>query len=329
MEPLTYFQEDVLADILQSIHLHSTLYCRATMGAPWGLRVSRREVASFHIVTGGACWLSVEGRGKPVLLTEGDLVILPHGHAHTLTDHPNTPVTRLEDLVPTRSREKEGIFSSGGRGAVTTLVCGGLQLEDRMTNPLFSILPTFLHLRSQDGLSIPWLQAIVQLVKTEASGNRPAAQAVITRLSEILFIQAVRAYIGTVGDGNVGWLGALKDPQIGQALALIQRQPDESWTVESLASRVSLSRSAFSAKFKQLVGESPMQYITRVRLTKAAALLRTRSPTLVEVAMAVGYDSEVAFSKAFKRYFDIAPGAYRQGRRSPVGDETLKKSVQV
>ncbi len=329
MEPLTYFQEDVLADILQSIHLHSTLYCRATMGAPWGLRVSRREVASFHIVTGGACWLSVEGRGKPVLLTEGDLVILPHGHAHTLTDHPNTPVTRLEDLVPTRSREKEGIFSSGGRGAVTTLVCGGLQLEDRMTNPLFSILPTFLHLRSQDGLSIPWLQAIVQLVKTEASGNRPAAQAVITRLSEILFIQAVRAHIGTVGDGNVGWLGALKDPQIGQALALIQRQPDESWTVESLASRVSLSRSAFSAKFKQLVGESPMQYITRVRLTKAAVLLRTRSPTLVEVAMAVGYDSEVAFSKAFKRYFDIAPGAYRQGRRSPVGDETLKKSVQV
>jgi AraC-like DNA-binding protein/mannose-6-phosphate isomerase-like protein (cupin superfamily) len=329
MEPLTHFQEDVLADILQSVRMHSTLYCRAKMGAPWGFRVSRREVASFHIVTGGTCWLTVEGIDKSVLLTEGDLVILPFGHAHTMTDHPKTPVTRLEDLVQRQPVGKDGIFYSEGRGAVTTLVCGGLQLEDYRTNPLFSVLPTVLHIRSQDGQSIPWLQAIVELVKVEASANRLVAVTVIRRLSEILFIQAVRDYISTVGDGNAGWLGALKDPQIGQALALIQRQPGESWTVESLASRVSLSRSAFSAKFKQLVGESPMQYITRVRLTKAAALLRTRSPTLVEVAMSVGYDSEVAFSKAFKRYFDIAPGAYRQGRRSPVGDETLKKSVQV
>jgi AraC-like DNA-binding protein len=329
MEPLTHFQEDVLADIIGSIHLHSTLYCRAKMGAPWGFGVSRREVASFHLVTAGTCWLTVEGIDKPVLLTEGDLVILPHGHAHTMTDHPETPVTRLEDLVSMQPKDKDGIFSSGGRGAVMTLVCGGLQLEDHMTNPLFSILPAFLHVRSQDGQSIPWLQAIVQLVKTEANGNQPAAQSVIMHLSEILFIQAVRAYISTVGDGNVGWLGALKDPQIGQALALIQRQPGESWTVESLASRVSLSRSAFSAKFKQLVGEPPMQYLTRVRLTKAAALLRTHSPTLVEVAMSVGYDSEVAFSKAFKRYFGMAPGAYRQGRRQPVGDETLKNSVPV
>jgi AraC family transcriptional regulator, alkane utilization regulator len=329
MEPLTHFQEDVLADVLQSIHMHSTLYCRANMGAPWGVRVSRRAVSSFHIVTGGTCWLTMEGRGQPVLLSEGDLVILPHGHAHTLTDHPNTPVTRLEDLIPKQPGKRDSVFSSGGRGEVTTLVCGGLQLEDYTTNPLFTILPTLLHVRSQVGLSIPWLQEIVGLVKAEARGNRPAAEAVITRLSEILFIQAVRAYISTVDDGNVGWLGALKDPQIGQALALIQHQPDESWTVRSLASRVSLSRSAFSAKFKQLVGESPMQYITRVRLTKAAALLRTHSPTLVEVAISVGYDSEVAFSKAFKRYFGIAPGAYRQGRRKPIGVGTSKNSVLV
>ena len=126
----------------------------------------------------------------------------------------------------------------------------------------------------------------------------------------------MRAYIRTIGDSNVGWLGALKDPQIGQALALIQRQPDEAWTVGSLACRVSLSRSAFSAKFRQFVGEPPMQYITRVRLTKAATSLRKHSATLVEVATSVGYESEVAFSKAFKRYFGIAPGTYRRGRRT-------------
>jgi AraC-like DNA-binding protein/mannose-6-phosphate isomerase-like protein (cupin superfamily) len=315
METLTHFQEDVLGDVLQSIHLHSTLYCRAKMGAPWGFRVSGREIASFHIVTEGSCWLTVEDMEEPVLLTEGDLVILPHGHIHTMTDDPKSPVTKLEDLKPKQPVEQNGIFYSMGQGAVTTLVCGGLQLEDYSTNPLYSILPSFIQLRSKDEYSVPWLRAIVELVRVETSVNRVEAETVITRLSELLFIQAVRAYIRTIGDRNVGWLGALKDPQIGQALALIQRQPDESWTVGSLASRVSLSRSAFSAKFKQLVGESPMQYTTRVRLTKAAALLRTNSPTLLEVAMSVGYDSEVAFSKAFKRYFGMAPGAYRHGRR--------------
>jgi AraC-like DNA-binding protein/mannose-6-phosphate isomerase-like protein (cupin superfamily) len=316
MEPLTHFQEDVLGDVLQSIHLHSTLYCRAKMGAPWGFRISGREVVSFHIVTGGSCWLTVEGIEEPVLLTEGDLVILPHGHAHSMTDHPKSPVTMLEDLKPKQPVERDGIFYGAGQGEVTTLVCGGLELEDYATNPLYSILPAFIHMRRQDEYSVPWLRAIVEIVRAEASVNRVEAETVITRLSEILFIQAVRAYIRTIGDGNVGWLGALKDPQIGQALALIQHQPDEQWTVGSLACRVNLSRSAFSAKFRQLVGEPPMQYITRVRLTKAAASLRTHPATLVEVATSVGYESEVAFSKAFKRYFGVAPGAYRQGRRT-------------
>jgi AraC-like DNA-binding protein/mannose-6-phosphate isomerase-like protein (cupin superfamily) len=316
METLTHFQEDVLGDVLQSIHLHSTLYCRAKMGAPWGFRVSGRGVASFHIVTGGSCWLTVEGMEEPVLLTEGDLVILPHGNAHTMTDHPKSQVTLLEDLKPKQPVEKDGIFYSMGQGAVTTLVCGGLELEDYSTNPLYSILPAFIHMRSKDECSIPWLWAIVELVRVEASVNRMEAETVITRLSELLFIQAVRAYIRTIGDGNEGWLGALKDPQIGQALALIQHQPGDPWTVESLASRVSSSRSAFSAKFRQFVGEPPMQYITRVRLTKAATSLRTYPATLVEVATSVGYESEVAFSKAFKRYFGMAPGAYRQGRKT-------------
>lgn len=318
-EPLTQFQEDVLADILQSVRLHSTLYCRANMGAPWGLGVSRREVASFHIVTEGTCWLMVEGTDQPVLLSEGDLAILPHGHAHALTDQPGSPVTRLEDLRPARPVEQDGRFSGGGRGAVTTLVCGGIQLQDHAINPLFLLLPALVHIPDQHGQAMPRLQTIVQLVKAEASANQPEAEAVITRLSEILFIQAVQAYISTISDGNAGWLGALKDPQIGQALALIQRQPAQAWTVESLARCVGLSRSAFSAKFTLLVGEPPMQYLTRVRLTKAAALLRTSPATLLEVARSVGYDSEVAFSKVFKRLFGVAPGAYRQGRSQPGG----------
>jgi AraC-like DNA-binding protein len=233
-----------------------------------------------------------------------------------MTDHPMSSVTMLEDLKPKQPVARDGVFYSVGQGAVTTLVCGGLELEDYSTNPLYLILPPFIHIRGKDEYSVPWLRAIVELVRVEASKNRVEAETVITRLSELLFIQAVRAYIRANGDRNVGWLSALKDPQIGQALAMIQHQPGEAWTVESLANYVSLSRSAFSAKFRQLVGEPPMQYITRVRLTKAAVALRTHPAPLVEVATSIGYESEVAFSKAFKRYFGIAPGAYRTGRRT-------------
>lgn len=329
MEPLTRFQEDALADLLQAIHLKSTLYCRAKMSAPWGFRVSTRAVASFHIVTEGRCWLTVEGVDEPVLLGEGDLVILPHGCAHTMTDRPESPVTRLEDLVAQQPVGEDGLFYSAGQGAVTTLVCGSLQLEDPLINPLLSLLPTFIHLSNQGEQSNAWLPAIVNVVKSEASMNQPAAETVITRISEILFIQAVRTCIGAVGDGNASWFGALKDPQIGQALVLLQRQPDEPWTVEKLSSHLYLSRSTFSAKFKQLVGEPPMHYLTRLRLTKAAAALRTQPATLAEVARAIGYDSEVAFSKAFKRHFGMAPGAYRLGKRSPKDEDPSESGSPV
>jgi AraC-like DNA-binding protein len=318
MDPLTQVQEDILADILQSIHLRSVLYCRAQLSAPWGLGVPRREVAVFHIVTTGTCWVAVEGVEKPVLLGEGDLMILPHGHTHAVTDRPGTPVTQFEDFVSRHPPETNGMVYGGGQGAATTLVCGGLQLEDYPANPLYSLLPTFLHMQSRQGRSVPWVREIVKLVRAEVNGHQPGAEAVIRRLSEILFIQAAREHLRTAGAGQPGWLRALKDPQIGQALALMQHQPGEAWTVESLARRVGLSRSAFSAKFTRLVGMPAMRYMTDVRLTKAAALLRTQPATLIEVALSVGYDSEVAFSKAFKRRFGAAPGAYRRGG-PPVG----------
>jgi transcriptional regulator GlxA family with amidase domain len=185
-----------------------------------------------------------------------------------------------------------------------------------------------MHLKSQPERSNSWLPALVDLVRSEAIKNRPAAETVILRLSEILFIQAVRSCLSTESDGNANWFRALKDPQIGQALVLILRQPGEPWSVESLASDVGLSRSAFSARFRQLVDEPPMRYLTRARLAKAAAALRNGPATLVEIAHSIGYDSEVAFSKAFKRSFGMAPGAYRQGGRqlSQAGRHTISPS---
>jgi AraC-like DNA-binding protein len=314
MDPLTQFQEDVLADVLQSIHLQSALYCRAYLNAPWGLGVPRREVAVFHIVTAGTCWLRVEGTNEPVCLTTGDLVILPHGHAHVVTDRPTTPVTEFEDFVSRHPPDKYGRVIGDGSGAQSTLVCGEYKLDEYATNPLYVLLPTCLRASSQQQGANPWINMIMQLVRAEAQGHQPGAETVITRLSEILFLHVVRDYLSSLEDGQASWLTALRDPQVGQALALIHHQPEERWTVESLARRVGLSRSALSAKFTRLVGRPPLSYLTDVRLAKAAALLRTQPATLNAVAMSVGYDSEVAFSKAFKRRFGTAPGAYRRGR---------------
>jgi AraC-like DNA-binding protein len=325
MDPLTQLQEDILADVLASIHLRSALYCRARLSAPWGLGVPRREVATFHIVTSGTCWLTADALDEPVLLSEGDLTILPHGHAHAVADRPDTPVTEFEDFVSRHPAAKDGMVYGGGQGATTTLVCGEFQLDDYPTNPLYSLLPACLHAKSRQGRSMPWIAALVKLVRAEVDGSQPGAEAVITRLSGILFVQAVREYLRAAGDGRAGWLGALKDPQIGQALALLHHLPGQAWTVESLARRVGLSRSAFSARFRQLVGMPPMQHLTDLRLARAATLLRTQPATLIEVARDVGYDSEAAFSKAFKRRFGLAPGAYRRrpmDGRHPTHDVT-------
>jgi AraC-like DNA-binding protein len=316
MDPLTQAEEDVLADVLQSIHLRSTLYCRARLGAPWGIGVPRREeVAVFHIVTEGACWLTVQGTDQPVACRAGDLIILPHGHAHTVTDQPATPAAAFEDFVAWYPPDEHGLVYGGGQGAVSTLVCGEFRLEASPSSPLHSLLPIYLRAGGQQRRANPWVRAILPLVRAEARGHQPGAETVITRLSEILFIQSVREYLHTVDDAGVGWLKALRDPQIGQVLASIHRQPEQHWTVDALARRVGLSRSALAAKFTRLVGRPPLHYLAEVRLTKAAALLRTQPATLLEVARSVGYESEVALSKAFKRRFGVAPGAYRRGGR--------------
>ena len=315
MEKLTNFQpQDVLTDVLRSVHIRGSLYCRSRMSAPWGFRVARRDTATFHVVTAGQCWLDVEGVVKGVRVTSGDVVILPHGHAHIMRNPPKTPATKIEfldDLVAKLAPDKQGTLRYGWGGKPTILICGGFQLESHLTNPLLSALPALIHVRSKDSQIGPWLQATVKWVEAEASSNHAGAETVIARLSEILFIQAMRAFISANSDGNIGWLKALSDPQIGMALALIHSQPQEPWTLASLSHHVGLSRTAFTTKFKELTGAPPLRYLTRWRLHKAATHLRTGRGKLMEIARLVGYDSEVALSKAFKRQFGVAPGAYR------------------
>ena len=182
---------------------------------------------------------------------------------------------------------------------------------------LFDSLPPVVHVKGDAGTTVRWLEANLQFVASEMASGEPGFETIVSRLADILVVQAVRAHVAQTGGGCKGWLRALIDPQIGRALSLIHEKPEDDWTVESLASKVGMSRSAFAARFAQLVEEPPLTYLTRWRMQKASRLLETSPAGVAEVAKRVGYDAEAAFSKAFKRWIGVAPGAYR--RRAEAG----------
>lgn len=309
---------DVLTDVLQTVRVSSVCYGRVELSAPWGVEVASSEAASFHVVLRGNCWLEVEGRTDMVPLTSGDLFALPHGHGHVLRDAPDTKARPLHDLIGSCPAEVGGTLRVGdsASGVGSTLVCGAFEFEDRRHNPLLSVLPSLVLIRGEDGRAVQWLEPTLQFMACEAASGRPGARTVISRLADILFIQIVRGFLASTPETRRGWLRALTEPQIGTALSLIHQNPQHPWTVAALASKVGMSRSTFAGRFAELVGEPPLHYVTRWRMQKAAALLRGGAATLGDIADRVGYESEAAFSKAFKRWVGTAPGAYRKAARA-------------
>ncbi len=307
---------DVLTDVLQTVRVRAACYGRLEFGSPWGLRVNAGDDAMFHVILRGNCWLEVDGTDSPIALTTGDLVSLPHGHAHVLRDESGSHVQSIEDVGLCEPCSGHGsILPMGGPGAKTVLVSGRFSFEDRRNNPLLSVLPPVISLLGESGRAVPWLEHTLKFIACEAASGRPGAQTVISRLADVLFIQIVRGHLAQLSEDAPGWLGALSEPQIGAALSLVHRDPGHNWTVASLAGKVGMSRSAFASRFTRLVGEPPLQYVTRWRMQKAAALLREGRATLAEIADEVGYESEAAFSKAFKRAVGTAPGAYRRAAK--------------
>lgn len=307
---------DVLTDVLQTVRVSSVCYGRVELTAPWGLEVGSSPAASFHVVLRGNCWLEVDGRPEAVPLTSGDLFALPHGHRHVLRDAPDTKAQPLDELIGACGGALGGTLRVGtGLGAPSTLVCGAFEFEDRRHNPLLSVLPPLVLIRGEDGRAVQWLEPTLQFMACEAASGRPGARTVISRLADILFIQIVRGFLSSTPETRRGWLRALTEPQIGSALSLIHQNPQHPWTVAELAAKVGMSRSTFAGRFAELVGEPPLHYVTRWRMQKAAALLREGAATLGDIADRVGYESEAAFSKAFKRWVGTAPGAYRKAQR--------------
>lgn len=315
--PIILKYMDALTEILKSVKLHSTVHCRSEFSTPWGVQMEAMADASFHVVMRGHCWLEVEGVGEQIPLVGGDLVVLPTGVAHALRDRPNSPVITLRELLSHRPCQGQLTLSYGGGGTSTTVLCGKASFENREINPLLAALPPLLLIKGEDGRAVEWLDSTLQFIACETASNRPGAEMMITYLSNIVFIQAIRAYLSSLKPDDNSWLRGLIDPQISIALALIHHQPETNWTVENLAKRVNMSRSGFAARFKWLMGEAPLQYVTRWRMVRAVELLRSPNLTVGEVAERVGYDSETAFSKAFKRQMGQPPNQYRKQYYNP------------
>jgi AraC-like DNA-binding protein len=309
---------DVLTDVLETLRFQSTLYCRVEIGAPWGLCFAPTRIATFHVIDRGGCWLLIDGEARMTYLAGGDLVVFPQGAGHQLRDAPETPpitTIHLDQQIPSQPEVRR--YPSAGDA--TRFLCGLFDFEQALGHPLLAMLPTCIHIKGEAGQSVSWLDATLKFLGSEVGSGRLGSDTLVRRLTDMLFIQVIRAWAEAGQAQERGWLAALRDPQIGAALALIHRQPERPWTVATLAAAVIMSRSAFAARFTHLVGAPPLQYLRRWRMQRGIDVLLRTERRIAEIASLVGYESEVTFSQAFKREVGYAPQDYRRRARAEPG----------
>lgn len=298
---------DVLSSVMRELHLLAAGYRRLELGAPWAISFSQVGVRGIHVVISGRCEV-VFAHGQSSVLEAGDLVVAPRADAHVLCSvGPERAAPLPADEFATNSAG--GIIRAGGQGARTSILCGAFAFGEA-DHPALSGLPRVVGVRGQDGLPPRWLRGYIDAILEEALDEGPGSSVVLARLSAALITRALRH--GVDDTGEVGWLRGLRDPSIGKALAVMHDECKEPWSVEQLARTAGLSRAAFAARFHELVGETPMRYLFSRRMRKAVTLLRDGRHSLSAVANATGYQSEAAFSSAFKRHAGVSPGAYRQ-----------------
>lgn len=310
---------DPLGEALHFLHMDSVLYSRSELTAPWGLEIpSFPSCFLFHIVLSGKCWLEMDGRA-PTLLRSGDFALIPVGNGHQLLSEIGVSATNLFDAPSQMISERYELLRLDGGGEPTSMICVVVRFEHPAAHQLIRLLPKCIIMEGWQSPHFEWIQSSLRLMALEAQALRPGGETVITRLADILLIQAIRSWIASDPLAQTGWLGALKDEQIGQAILQIQRDPARPWTVGLLAKEVAMSRSGFAARFKELVGETPMQYVTRWRMDVAHIWLQERDESIGEIGEQLGYQSEAAFSRAFKRATGQTPGVARRRRKSVGG----------
>jgi AraC-like DNA-binding protein len=288
---------------------------RLVARAPWGLEFDGAGAATFHIVVRGECWLRIGADAEPIRLRTGDVTLLPGRGPFFATDHPHTPTVPFTTVLA--EQNAVGTVVVGGSGPETMIICG-YDLGAYLQRPVLSALPRLVHLPAGQASRIGALDAAIRLVAAELDRTGPGALGVTARLVDVLLVYILRAWQQQPGEQTVGWFGALRDPAIGRALELMHQAPGRRWTVVQLAAAAGLSRSAFARRFAAHAGEPPLAYLTRRRMVMAAALLREGTEPLSVIADRVGYESEFAFARAFRRAHGRSPGRYRL-QSQPVG----------
>ena len=303
------FSKDPLGEALHTLRMSGAFYCRSEFTEPWGLTLPPLpEHLWFHVVTSGRVSLDL-GDGELTTLNSGDLALVSQGAGHRLVSDPTAPAPGILDLPRDEISDRYESLRHGGGGALTRMMCAAVRFDHPAARSLVALLPPIIYLDAASTPDVVGMQGTLALIAGETKHLRPGGEAVITRLADVLIIQVLRSWIAQDPMAQTGWLGALSDEQIGRALSLIHAEPARAWTVASLAGELAMSRSAFAARFTELVGEPVMQYVTGWRMRVAVNALRDEKATVAQVANRLGYRSEAAFARAFKRVTGVAPGA--------------------
>ena len=306
---------DVLADILAATRLGAAVAAQAELVPPWGIQIDPAAEAAIHFVQRGSCWLRTHHQRQPLHLKAGDMVLIRAGVAHSISNDPRTKPLPYAEALAAMPRRLAALPAS--RAHETTIVfCAKYLFQRAGTHPLILLLPRTIHIRAQDSERHGQLQLVLQLLRREAKDAGSGSELVIPRLVDSLLVFVLRTWLDAQPSGARGWPGALRDPAIARALSLIHGTPDAAWNVELLARRVGQSRATFARRFADLIGEPPIAYLTRWRMCLAAKLLSGSDVSLDEIAARVGYETAPAFSKAFRRRYRMAPGAFRHRARA-------------
>lgn len=315
---------DALSETLRVVRLVGAIFINGKFTAPWCYHSPRADTAApflepgaervviFHLVTQGECYVELAGQ-PPMHLTAGDAVLFPQGDAHLMTSKPGlAPATgaRLDAVLARRPRQ----LAYGGGGPTTRLLCGYLACDDRLARLLLTGLPQVVKVNLRGSNAGVWLEASVRYALAEARSPRPGGAGVLAKLAEVLFIEVLRQYMNEQHPGRTGWLAAVSDRIVGAALSSLHKRPAHPWTLEELARTAGTSRSVLAERFQHLVGSSPMQYLTQWRMVLAANLLCRSNAPLARIAEDVGYQTDTAFIRAFRREFGAPPASWRRSQ---------------
>ncbi|EKU97480.1 DNA-binding domain-containing protein, AraC-type [Leptolyngbya sp. PCC 7375] len=313
---------DILSEVLRTVRFASALDLRAEFSAPWTVeteschefsevgQLGAKQIVQFHIIAEGHCWVQTT-QGIRQALSPGDIIIFSHGDSHILGDCLDRPTTPMTEILPEPPWEPPPFLAHGGGGEITRIVCGFLECEELIAHPFLKALPAFMHVPAFAEPTVPLLETGVRHIIQEADCTQPGSLCLLTRLIEMMFIEILRGQLQAQATSQSSSLAALNDPIVGQVLTRFHSDPAYPWTVPELASQINLSRSALAQRFTQLLGHPPMQYLTQWRLQLASQYLQNSNAGIAKIATQVGYESEAAFNRAFKRYVGMPPGTWR------------------